>query len=970
MADYQFVANGLSVSDAVKFYPRDANNNHVTGVTLSLSGGGCAGATLTNQREVTDDTGAPCLLADIQLPSSVPAGSCEIVASAGETLCTCSLTFLAQQLVCNTVYDAGEPCAPGDTFSGTLVFLDQDGNPYVGDDVVLALNEFGSLTSFSNDGNGQWSFTATAGQPGDVIATVTAPSLTDACQITVKNIVEAASIDCDTLTAQGTVGACGEVASGSFTVSDTDGNPITVGLTPIVSGATVQSFSFVNGEWLFSFVPTGTDFSLSVGGCVIVAGQAQKMDCTSLVVQAGNYTIGSDGQIRFTVDYESGDPVQSGLQLIGTGANITNSVYSNGEWIVSLVPTASTWSIGIEHACGTCTINGTAAGESSIDCVNITCEPIGGSLVVGRPGKFVVTVTDDQGNPVSNGVQFQLDGATLDDAAYSNTLSGWVLDITPTAETIVGSILTSGIGSCNDFCTLTAAIAQIDCAAITCDVISEPFELGEEQTVVVVLRDTTGQPITTSAAFNFSGADINDANYSASLGAWVINMTPTADTVVGSSVVTDFGNCTNFCTIQTTVVDRCCPQINSLAIGSPIIGSTFSGQFLVAGATASVTGLPQGLTYNPLTGAITGTPVVVGTSDVVFTYGDCSFTTQITVLPIRTTGSNCCPKLNNISIPTGIVGDPYVGFAAFSGQGARTYQAVNMPPGISVNSATGQYEGVPTQPGNYESTLTVTDSVGSCSYTVTFDIDPRNTDDCPEKPRFTAIPTLVSQIGEPVNSRIFATNGATFIETDIGNGLTLTAGGAITGTPTQPGSTSFDASIVDGDGNTCVLTLTYTVVGGEVSSGDHLTALSMCICCGRKTMIALGATSTDYTIDGSLPDGLDFSAGAIVGVPTMEGSYKFTVTPGTGSAVDVMLVVEDCCNGQAPKSKPKPKTCPTEHKESDEYQVRLIECVSIHGIEYQASPEQPSNPLWVTKEERDYLLLNGYAIAVKPQSGD
>lgn len=970
MADLQFVANGLAVPDAIKFYPRDASGNVVTGVNIALSGAGCAGATVQNVRTTTDDDGVECLVADLIAPSSVPNGSCEVVASAGETTCRCSVTFLAQALACPTSFDQGQPCVPGETFTGVFVFLDQEGNPYVGDDIQLALSNNASLVSFTNvSAAGEWTFEATAGDGGTVVATITSPNLSGTCTIDVKSIEPSATLDCDSLQASGSYGVCGEEASYSFTISDTDGNPVTQDLVVSGSNVTILTQQFLNGEWVGTFIPTGSNFSLSVQDCNILTATALRLDCASLDVTTSNYTIGSSGQIRFKLDYDDGSPVVSGPSFTGVGANISSAVYTNGEWIVSLVPTASTFSIEIGHACGKCVISGSATtGNNNLDCANVTCEPIGGALVVGRQGKFVVTVNDDAGNPVSSGVDFQLTGATLEQAAYSATLQGWVLDITPTAETIVGSILTSNLGSCNDFCSLSATTPQIDCSLVTCDVVSQPFELGEEQTVVVIVTDTTGSAITENVAFDFTGATVGSTVYSASLGAWVIELTPTANTVVGNSIVTALGVCNNFCTIDTTVVDRCCKEIQALQLASPIVGAAYAGAFRVSDVDTSIIGLPAGLTYNSTTGVISGTPTTAGSSDVTFRYGECDFTTTITVVSPQSNGNNCCPKMNNISIPTGIVGDPYVGFAAFSGQGARTYQAINMPPGITINPSTGNYEGVPTQAGNFESTLTVTDSRGSCTYTVTFDID--NERQQAQKPSFTAIPQLVSVVGDPVNLMLFASTGSQFVARDIGNGLSIDTTGAIRGTPDNAGVTSFDVTIVDGDGNQCVLTLSYTVLGsgGTPTSDDHITSLSMCVCCGRKTIIAIGSTAASYTTEGDLPDGIEFSGGALVGTPTRKGSFKFTVKPGNGTAVEVMLVVEDCCDGEG-KVDESGDSCVIETDDCKEFTVRLIDCVSIHGIEYQASLDQPSNPLRVTAEERDYLLANGYAIACKP-SGD
>ena len=982
MADYQFVASGRRISDAIKFYPRDEQNNEATGVTLSLSGAGCAGASLVNVRATTDDQGASCLLADINLPSSVPNGACNIVASAGGTTCTCSLAFLAQIPSCNNIsYDMGDSCEPGESFGGSIVFMDQEGNPYLGDDIEISLSNNATLQSFIQGIDGEWMFTALTGnEPGTVQATFLHDGFDGVCRFDIKEIVQGAApppvdagMDCGSLQAALNDYVCLVEGELRFAVDDTDGNEIVDGITVTSAfGATDVSYELVNNEWRVRFTPTSEAFRLRVvhgDEICLINGTAAAINCGSLNVVAGNYTIGQAGQVQFSVEDSTGSAISSGLSFIGDRATITSSNYANGRWVVNFIPTASTFEIEINQGTKGCSINGTAQGAQSdtINCQTVTCEVIGSELVVGQPGKFVVNVRDQSGSPVPNGVDFELTGATLDDSAYSTTLQGWVLDITPTSDTIVGSILTSALGNCANFCSLNAIIAEMDCDAVSCDVISGTFELGQQQSIVVVLRDNTGAPITQGAQFNFAGATIDSTPiYSASLQSWVIDLTPTADTVVGTSITTPLGNCNNFCAIETSVEEKCCGEIASFSLPSANVGQAYTGRFLVNGVTAEITGLPVGMSYNSTTGAISGTPTTPENVVIGFSYGGCSFEASLHVQSTAVSTGNCCPKLVNVSIPTGIVGDPYEGFAVFSGVGARTYSATGLPPGIVVNPSTGQFTGVPTNSDNYVSTLTVSDSRGTCTYSVTFDVDDDSVSDCPKLPKITAVPRLVSAVGEPVALMLFASQGARFEPKQIGNGLTMDNMGAIRGTPDQAGVTSFDVTVVDDDGNVCTQSLVYTVLGesGTPTSDDCITSLSFCICCGRKQMIAVGATSTQYEIEGDLPDGLVFAAGSIVGTPSRKGSYPFTIKPGNGLTVQMMIVVEDC--GEASCSIDD-DICPTPVKSNDKCPIRLIECASIAGVEYRASRDTPSCVIWVDAEQRDFLLNNGMAYIEKSE---
>jgi hypothetical protein len=132
--------------------------------------------------------------------------------------------------------------------------------------------------------------------------------------------------------------------------------------------------------------------------------------------------------------------------------------------------------------------------------------------------------------------------------------------------------------------------------------------------------------------------------------------------------------------------------------------------------------VPPGLTLNPSTGAITGTPTQAGTFN---------FTAQVT----DSTGSKAGTATANCSIvvsppPVTLtcansvdqVGVPYSSSLVASG-GTPPYTfsitSGSLPPGLTLNSATGAITGTPTTAGNFAFTAQVVDSTGGQAGTAT-----------------------------------------------------------------------------------------------------------------------------------------------------------------------------------------------------------------------------------------------------------
>ena len=217
-----------------------------------------------------------------------------------------------------------------------------------------------------------------------------------------------------------------------------------------------------------------------------------------------------------------------------------------------------------------------------------------------------------------------------------------------------------------------------------------------------------------------------------------------------------------------------------------------------------------------------------------------------------------------------------------------------LPNGLTFTANTGAITGTPTTAGTFSFTATVTDSTTgtplststNCSITI-----------APASLTLQA-PTGSGQVGTAYSSSLVAAGGTQPYKFSISSGtlptgLTLTAStGAITGTPTTPGTFSFTATVTDSTTGTplstssnCSITIAPAslTLQAPTGSGQVGTAYS-------SSLVAAGGTQPyKFSItSGTLPTGLTLTAstGAITGTPTTAGTFSFTATvidstPGT-----------------------------------------------------------------------------------------
>jgi hypothetical protein len=269
---------------------------------------------------------------------------------------------------------------------------------------------------------------------------------------------------------------------------------------------------------------------------------------------------------------------------------------------------------------------------------------------------------------------------------------------------------------------------------------------------------------------------------------------------------------------QSVVSDFSIRTYNPLEItsGAPLPGReglayshqlTASGGSGVFGWSVSAGALPDGITLDPVTGVIAGTPTLVGTFD---------FTVEVTSAGLITTEDyslTITPALavTTTSLPTGRVGIIYTQFLhAAGGNGTFVWSltAGSLPPGLTLHSGNGAITGTPNTAGVFPFTVQVASNGLTASANLSLGVYVFLT--------VTTTSVPVGTFGQPYSATLSASGGdGTYTWTlsagTLPQGLSLGADGVISGTPTWRGPFNFTVRVQSGDGQATFKSLTITI---------------------------------------------------------------------------------------------------------------------------------------------------------------
>ncbi len=289
--------------------------------------------------------------------------------------------------------------------------------------------------------------------------------------------------------------------------------------------------------------------------------------------------------------------------------------------------------------------------------------------------------------------------------------------------------------------------------------------------------------------------------------------------------------------------------------------------------------LPQGLTLSP-NGLISGTTTAAGTYPITVQVRD---NLNVTVQKFF----NLTVGLGGLTIvtstlPTAALNTTYTftllaqgGIAPFT----WTILSGQLPAGLTLTAGTGTIAGTPTQAGVYTVIFQVADSAGStASRALTIQV--------------TAGLTIVTaalpngQSGSAYNQTLSASGGTntgftwTITSGSLPQGLSLSAAGVITGTPTVSGSFTFIVQVSDSAGATATRQFTIQIGSGIAITPETLPNGSVGTAYSQPLTATGGSGALQWSVSaGSLPAGitLNSTTGLLSGTPTTAGSSNFTI---------------------------------------------------------------------------------------------
>ncbi|MCZ2150976.1 MAG: putative Ig domain-containing protein [Bryobacterales bacterium] len=408
---------------------------------------------------------------------------------------------------------------------------------------------------------------------------------------------------------------------------------------------------------------------------------------------------------------------------------------------------------------------------------------------------------------------------------------------------------------------------------------------------------TAGMPYTQTLASSGGSGSVTwalqtgstpPANLSLS-SAGVLSGTPAAAGTSSFTVqATDAAPTTVTKTLTLTI--NAAPAISTSSLAGGALNVAYGSTTLTAtGGTAplvwSATGLPAGLTLDPNSGVLSGTPTATGTSQVALTLTDAAGAVATKTLSLTISASALTITTN--SLPNGALNSAYsatLGAAGGSGTGYTWAISSGSPPaGLSLQPTTGTISGTPTAAGSSVFTVRVTDSAQSSTtkqFSITVVSSSLTINTSSPLPQGLAgsfyVTALQASGGSGTGYQWSITQGA------LPAGLSLNPGGTINGTPSGASASAFTVQVIDSLGTTATKAVTLTVV----TQGLSITTVSPLPDAPQNVpystvLTASGGTGSGYTFQvasGQLPAGLSLAPGGFIsGTPTVAGPVTFTV---------------------------------------------------------------------------------------------
>jgi PKD repeat protein len=508
--------------------------------------------------------------------------------------------------------------------------------------------------------------------------------------------------------------------------------------------------------------------------------------------------------------------------------------------------------------------------------VNATWQSVSFAAIADRlisAGSFAVTPSASSTLPIVLTVVVGSTGA----ASISGPVAG-VYTVTPTAPGLITLQATqAGQPGTFEFNMLRQSFTATGSASLA--ITTQPASHGASSGSTTTFSVAASGSSTVSYQWRKGGINISTANASATTATLFLPNVQAADAATYDVAVTNLSGTILSDTVTLTVTTAAPVITNSSLSSAATVGTPFNFMITATNSptTYSASPLPAGLTFNPASGILSGTPTTVGTT--VVSLGATNATgTATATLTITTTAAAGTPVITSPPSAPGTVGAPFVTYLIAATGQPTSYTATGLPPGLTLNPLTGAITGTPAAAGTFTVTLTATNSVGTTTATLVITVGASGT-----APVITSPTTAPGTMGAPFVTYLIAATGlpTSYTATGLPAGLTLNPlTGAITGTPTVAGTFTVTLTATNSAGtSTATLVITIAAAGTAPVITSPTTAPGTRGTPFVTYLIAATGLPTSYTATG-LPAGLTLNplTGAITGTPTVAGTFTVTLT--------------------------------------------------------------------------------------------
>jgi hypothetical protein len=299
-------------------------------------------------------------------------------------------------------------------------------------------------------------------------------------------------------------------------------------------------------------------------------------------------------------------------------------------------------------------------------------------------------------------------------------------------------------------------------------------------------------------------------------------------------------------------------RVTTTSLAGGQVDGPYSQTLAASGGTTPYTwsiqsgALPPGLSLDPSTGVISGTPSgPAGTASFTVQVAD-GHSTATQALSIAVSPSTL--QVTTSSLAGGATGSAYSQTLAAAG-GTPPYSwsisSGSLPPGLALDAASGAISGTPTSGGSFGFSVTATDSASpaqSATRALSISVS------AAPPPQVTTTSLATGAVGTPYGQTLAATSGTPPFTWSISSGslpagLSLSASGGIVGTPLgPPGNASFTVKVLDSASQSSTKSLSITIASGNSTGGLDGVSCPSSTSCSAVGYLYSNLTGTDTTL--------------------------------------------------------------------------------------------------------------------------